>query len=189
MNKFQKTLVILTIALLSSLGISNCSSKPDNTLRIGAILPLTGTASENGQFQKQGIDLAVDEINQTGGIEGQKLEVVYGDSKNEAKEGISLFTRLSDVDKVPAVICTMSGISAPLSSYVAGLPQHNTVLFATVASAPGLAKKSDWVFRSFVTSDVEAAKTANTTAPITPVCRTSRISPTTKHAKDGHSVC
>jgi len=160
MNEFKN--IFLVLVLLSTLGFSNCGKTHDSSsLKIGAILPLTGTASENGEFQKQGIDLAVDQINQAGGIKGKKIEIVYGDSKNEAKEGISLFTRMSDVDKVPALICTMSGISAPLSSYVAGLPQHNTVLFATVASAPGLAKKSDWVFRSFVTSDVEAARTAS----------------------------
>jgi branched-chain amino acid transport system substrate-binding protein len=161
----KKSFTIIAFLLVISLLLPACMQQSNQsgagTIKIGAILPLTGSASENGEFQKQGIEIAVEEINQAGGIKGQKLEIVYGDSKNEAKEGISLFTKFSDVDKLPISICTMSGISAPLASYVAGLPQHNSVLFATVASAPGLAKKNEWIFRSFVTSDVEAAKMAD----------------------------
>jgi len=157
---FQSAILVFIVLVVLSLAISGCE-KQEKTIKIGAILPLTGTASENGEFQKQGIEIAAEEINSAAGINHKKLEIIFGDSKNEAKEAISLFTKFSDVDKLPIVICTMSGISAPLSSYVAGMQQHNTVLFATVASAPGIAKKSDWVFRSFVTSDVEAAKTAD----------------------------
>jgi len=134
--------------------VSGCSKETHDSLNIGAILPLTGTGAEDGEFQKHGIDLAVSKINATGGIQGKKVQIVYEDSKNQAKEGITALNTLVSRDKVPVVISTMSGVSAPLATFAGD--KMPVVLFVTVASTPYITRHGSNVFRAFVTSDVES---------------------------------
>lgn len=122
----MKTLHTLAAILLAATLITGCSRETtSNTLKIGAILPLTGTGAEDGEFQKHGIELAVSKLNSAGGIQGKKIEVVYEDSKNQAKEGITALNTLISRDKVPVVLSTMSGVSAPLAAY-AGNKVHQS---------------------------------------------------------------
>jgi len=144
---------IMMLAFILLVGCSRETSS-NNTLKIGAILPLTGTGAEDGEFQKHGIDLAVSKLNAAGGIKGKKVEVVFEDSKNQAKEGIIALNTLIDRDKVPVVLSTMSGVSAPLAAYAGN--KIPAVLFVTVASTPNITKHGSNIFRAFVTSDVES---------------------------------
>lgn len=151
----MKTLHTLAAILLAATLITGCSRETtSNTLKIGAILPLTGTGAEDGEFQKHGIELAVSKLNSAGGIQGKKIEVVYEDSKNQAKEGITALNTLISRDKVPVVLSTMSGVSAPLAAYAGN--KVPAVLFVTVASTPNVTQHGTNVFRAFVTSDVES---------------------------------
>lgn len=151
----MKTFRILAAALVAITVVAGCSSETVNdTLKIGAILPLTGTGAEDGEFQKQGIDLAVSKLNVAGGVKGKKIEVIFEDSKNQAKEGITALNNLVSRYAVPVVASTMSGVSAPLAAYAGG--KVPTVLFVTVASAPNITRHGSNVFRAFVTSDVES---------------------------------
>ena len=63
---------IMMLAFILLVGCSRETSS-NNTLKIGAILPLTGTGAEDGEFQKHGIDLAVSKLNAAGGIKGKKV--------------------------------------------------------------------------------------------------------------------
>ena len=53
---------------------------------IGLMAPMTGDYAEYGMFFKEGIGLAVDEINKAGGIKGQQVELLVGDSRADPKE-------------------------------------------------------------------------------------------------------
>lgn len=143
------------IALFTAMFLGGCSDKPvSDDYKIGAILPLTGTGAEDGEFQKHGIELAVENINSTGGIKGKRLSIIFEDSKNQAKEGITALNTLVSRDKVPVVLSTMSGVSMPLAAYVGN--KVPVVLFVTVASTPNITRHGTNVFRAFVTSDVES---------------------------------
>lgn len=83
------------------------SSAGGNTVRIGAIYPLTGDQAKTGEDNKNGLQLAVDEINAAGGIKalsGAKLELVWGDSQGKPEIGISEVTRLVQKENVLAII-------------------------------------------------------------------------------------
>lgn len=73
-------------------------------IRIGAVLPFSGGLELFGNQAKIGIDLAVSEINATGGILGQKLEVLYQDDKTDPKTAVERTTQLIQKDKVLALI-------------------------------------------------------------------------------------
>lgn len=152
MNKFKATFLIVLFVALSLLGCER--NTLSNDYKIGAILPLTGTGAEDGEFQKHGIDLAVEKINSSGGIKGKRLFIVFEDSKNQAKEGITALNTLISRDKVPVVLSTMSGVSMPLAAYAGN--KVPVVLFVTVASTPNITRHGTNVFRAFVTSDVES---------------------------------
>ena len=62
-------------------------------IKIGAILPLTGDAAIYGKDAKEGIDLAEEEINKSGGILGKRIVVSYEDSQALPKVGVMAFNR------------------------------------------------------------------------------------------------
>ena len=149
--RFLSTL--LSTTLIALVGCSQ-PEQQGTTMKIGAILPLTGSGAEDGEFQKHGIDLAVAKLNAGDGINGRKVEIVFEDSKNQAKDGISALTAILDRHKVPVVISTMSGVSSQLAAYAGDkLP---VVLLVTVASTPRLTRHGENIFRAFITSDVES---------------------------------
>jgi branched-chain amino acid transport system substrate-binding protein len=149
------SLVVLVTFVLGILLFVGCAKKKPEIYKIGAILTLTGSASMAGEFQRNGIIVAADEVNEKGGINGKKLEVVYGDSKNEAKEGLTVFKNMVSLEKLPVIIATHSGVAVPLASHVASA-KENTVLFVTISSAPGVPEMSENVFRYYVTCENEA---------------------------------
>ncbi|MBI4438492.1 ABC transporter substrate-binding protein, partial [Candidatus Woesearchaeota archaeon] len=72
-------LVVLVIIVGGAVLLSKPASA--ETTKIGSILPLTGEAAEIGLRAQESINLALEEINSQGGINGKKLEVIFEDSK------------------------------------------------------------------------------------------------------------
>lgn len=82
-------------------------SESGNVVKIGVLLPLSGPVAPNGLNSKNGHDLALEEINSKGGIKalnGAKLELVYADSRGDAKIGLSEAERLINKEKVVAIL-------------------------------------------------------------------------------------
>ncbi|MCI1694041.1 ABC transporter substrate-binding protein [Aneurinibacillus aneurinilyticus] len=75
-----------------------------DTIKIGANLELSGGTASYGQSAGQGIDLAVEEINKNGGINGKKLEVVKVDNKSDPAESTNAAIKLTSQEKVTAII-------------------------------------------------------------------------------------
>lgn len=72
---------------------------------IGVSAPLTGPRANLGHYFKNGVDLAVAEINQAGGVMGKPLKVVYEDDQaDNPNAAINAVNRLMKVDKVPLMI-------------------------------------------------------------------------------------
>lgn len=154
-NFFATVLIaILTVVLV----VPGCKPKEADVVKIGAILPLTGSAATVGEFQKNGIEVAVSEINESGGINGKQVMVVYGDSKNEGKEGITVLRKMIDIERVPVVLVSQSGVVVPLATQVAS--QKDILLFVTISSVPGITELGNNIFRLFVTSENESRKMA-----------------------------
>lgn len=158
-DKMRKKIAfsVIIVFFISLLIISGCSRKEDShVIEIGAIIPLSGESAALGMLHKNGIDLATKEINESGGILGKNLEIVYEDSKNDGKTGLSAFRKLLNINKVPAIICTFSKVCVPVSSVMKSENISNTVLFDTATSAPNITLGNEYIFRSFITSAVEA---------------------------------
>ena len=77
---------------------SESSNAPaaEGTLKIGGIGPLTGGASLYGLAVKNGVELAVKEINAAGGINGMKLEINFQDDIHDAEKSVNAYNTLKD---------------------------------------------------------------------------------------------
>ena len=72
------------------------SSSDGKTLKIGSSGPLTGDAAAYGIAVKNGIQLAVDEINAAGGVNGMKLEFQMEDDEADAEKAVNAYNTLKD---------------------------------------------------------------------------------------------
>jgi len=148
--------ILMAVAVVSGLLLatfSACTKKESNIIKIGAILPLTGPVSNLGQWVKNGMDIAVSEVNASGGLNGKNIQVVYADSKADPKEGLSAFTQMLNTDNPPVYLSAMTGVTNAL---IPVADKNKRVLFATTVSASGVTEKSSWVRRLFITADIDA---------------------------------
>jgi len=109
-------LIIIVIVIIGFRSYTGNAVKTD-TIKIGSIGILTGDAggSSWGIAAKNGIDMAVLDINANGGINGKMLEVIHEDDAGDAKKTISAFQKLTDVDNVNIIIgTTWSSTGIPL---------------------------------------------------------------------------
>lgn len=77
------------------------------TIRLGGLFPLTGGTAKVGIENRQGLQMAIDEINAAGGIKslgGAKIEMVWGDSQGKPEVGISEVERLVQQENVVAIL-------------------------------------------------------------------------------------
>ena len=103
-------LALLTSILLA--GFSEAQESKD--IKIGAIHPLTGFVARAGNQLKNGIDLAVEEINSKGGIKslgGAKLAVLHTDSQGKAEIGQAEAERLIQRGVVALMGCFQSNVT------------------------------------------------------------------------------
>ncbi len=120
--------------------------------RIGVMESLTGPGETYGNVAVRAKQMALDEINAAGGIDGRKLEFVVEDSQCSAKEAVAAYRKLTDVDGVKIILGTscsgaMLGV-APLAE------ADGVILFSGLASNPDIANAGDYIFRTQI-SDIE----------------------------------
>jgi len=89
-------------------------------LRIGALLPLTGDLQAYGESSRNGVELAVEEINAAGGVLGEPVELEISDSQTEPQAGVDAAQRLVSVQGVHALVGALSsGVTIPVARSVA----------------------------------------------------------------------
>lgn len=155
-SRFLWTKAIIAAILVL---IVNCSQRQqeDTTVQVGAILPLTGSASLLGQGVRQGLELAVDELNAKGGIDGKSVTLIVEDSENDPKKGISAFHKMTATAHPMAIIAEMSSVSKALAPLA---ERAQTVLFATVTASHDLTSMNSWIFRNYYSTRTQGEAVA-----------------------------
>ncbi|KAA8998485.1 ABC transporter substrate-binding protein [Affinibrenneria salicis] len=86
---------------------------------VGAILPLTGVSASIGEDTRRGIELAVEQINARGGVNGQKLAVMIEDSAGSPVTALDAVRKLTQVNHVPLVMGEFSSsVTIPIGQYL-----------------------------------------------------------------------
>lgn len=103
MNK--KIIWTIVIVVIVFIAFKMLQPKPvAGTVKIGAAFPLTGEASVWGEAALNGIKLAVQEINDNGGVDNNKLELASEDTKSTSKDSVSAVSKLQNVDGASALL-------------------------------------------------------------------------------------
>ena len=89
----MKTLKFIIILLIVT-GLTSCIRNSDK-IKLGAVIPLTGKLSEMGEAEKNGMNLAIDELKK----EGINLQLITEDSKSNPKDGVTAARKLIDIDQ------------------------------------------------------------------------------------------
>lgn len=144
----NKIIIIVIIAIILTGGYFFLYSKEEQDkeepITIGAVLPMTGIAAVYGENEKNGIDLAVKEINEAGGIAGRKLRIIYEDDQTEPKNTVSAIQKLIAVDKVEIVIGGTWDFLA--NAAIPVIHENKKVLITPSALPDTLETKSPYVF-------------------------------------------
>ena len=127
------------------------STAAEDPLRIGSILSVTGPAAFLGEDMKAGLQLAIDEINASGGINGRKVAWTFYDAESQTQKAISETRRLISQDKVQLIVSggNMSGIALAMA------PMAEAAKIPFISSEGALAivtpiAERKWVFKSTV---------------------------------------
>lgn len=98
MVKIEKKQIIISVLLVISIvSIFMFTKKSNNqSIKIGTLLPLTKSSSQYGVATKQGIDMCIDEINNSGGINGRKIECIEYDDEGDPSKSVVGYNYLKD---------------------------------------------------------------------------------------------
>lgn len=139
--KFSKVLFNGMLALAATAAFA-----APKAVKIGGVAPLSGPVAVYGVECKNGIDLAVEEINAAGGINGAKIVFICEDDEGDAAKSVNAYKKLVSKDKARIVIGSLtSGCTLAITQ----LAQAQKVLqIAPAATAPAITDAGDFIFRT-----------------------------------------
>lgn len=155
----KRTLIGLLAAGFLATAAGQATAQDPETYTIGAILAMSGSGDWYGKVMSQGIRLAVDEINEDGGIDGIPLEAVFEDHKSGvAREGVAAINRLINIHDVQAVF---SSFSPPTIAIAPIVDEHGILVLNGGGVSTAMIGISDNLFhnRSLATDLGRAALT------------------------------
>ena len=138
-------ITILVPAILTAACENTIISPFSKGLKIGTLTPLTGELSSIGEPIPEAIQLAVDTVNQCGGVNGEPVTLVIKDSQTNPGVGATAMTQLTEVDKVAGVV---GGFASSVSSAAAPIAARHKVMLISPASTSSIfteqAKKGEF---------------------------------------------
>jgi ABC-type branched-subunit amino acid transport system substrate-binding protein len=120
-------------------------------LRIAVLFPFTGDLSDFGQPFLQAAELAVNQINEAGGVLGQPMELVQGDSATSPQQAVEEARRLIELEGVSAIVGPAgSGETLPVAESVTGPSGVLQITMSATSPALTIANDSDFLFRTVI---------------------------------------
>jgi branched-chain amino acid transport system substrate-binding protein len=114
----------LILAVGSFLNANASKAASDETIKIGAGYPLSGYLSWLGEYYKKAASLEVTMINESGGVEGKKVEIIFYDDQSSAEEAVRIARRMISKDKVIAITGTST---VPITGAVSSLANKEEI--------------------------------------------------------------
>ncbi len=120
-------------------------------LKIGMLSAFTGGLSDFGPNLEDAANLAAKEINANGGVLGQDIEIVTGDTGTDPSQGVTEATRLVEVEQVHAIVGALSsGVTLPVVESVTGPGNILQISPASTSVALIEANDNDFFFRTTI---------------------------------------
>jgi len=164
----KRTTTGLLLLVAASLLAANCRRphagggdvvvQPPEGVRIGAFMSLTGDTGQYGLSALNGIRMAVEEANATGGVAGRRVELIVRDTRSDVTETERVVRSLVEEERVHALlgeIVSSRSVAAAALAQAAGVP-----MLTPSSTNPEVTRSGDYVFRSCYTDPLQGAAVA-----------------------------
>jgi branched-chain amino acid transport system substrate-binding protein len=148
LKKFQVSLLAGVMSLATGIGGASADS-----IKIGFNVPLTGFAAADGQSALHGAELAVDQVNAGGGINGDMLELVIYDDQASPKEAAPLAIKMITQDEIVAGVSGSYSGSTRAAATI--FSENNVPYISAYAIHPDITRAGDYVFRTSFMGEVQ----------------------------------
>ncbi len=151
----SKTWATSLLVAIVFFGLTGLSWAKD-TIKVGAFLAVTGNASFLGDPELKTLQMYVKEINEKGGVNGSKLELIHYDTAGQAKEATEAVKKLIKKDKVDIIV---GGTTSGESLAVIEAVEQDSVPFISLAGSVQIVEPvKKWVFKTPHTDRMAVAK-------------------------------
>ncbi len=146
--------IFLTIGLIVSMlssfacvqkGGTGTTTSTGDTIKVGVYGDTTGATSSFGQSTKNGIQLAFDEINAAGGVDGKKLEMLFEDDQGTPEKAKTVISKLINQDKVIAVLGEVASSNSLAAAPVA--QEAKVPMISPSSTNPKVTEVGDYISR------------------------------------------
>ncbi len=142
----MKKSVVGSFVMATLLALTSCGSSKSDEIVIGGIFPLSGGVAVYGVECKNGIDLAIEEINAAGGINGKNISLISEDDEGNPEKTVNAYQKLTSKDGVKIVIGSLtSGCTQAITNRAQA---QKVIQIAPAATAPAITDAGDFIFRT-----------------------------------------
>ena len=149
--------LLAAVAFVGALGFGQAYAA--DPIKIGVSGPFTGGSSSMGVSMRDGVKLAIDEINKAGGVLGRPIEGVFRDDEARNELGVQIAQELINKEHVVAdvgFINTGVALASQRFYQEAEIPVINNVATGTVISSQFAKERSNYVFRTAASDAIQA---------------------------------
>jgi branched-chain amino acid transport system substrate-binding protein len=145
----MKKSAVISFLLASVMALTSCGKKETNEIVIGGIFRLSGGVAVYGVECKNGIDLAIEEINAAGGVNGKNIVLISEDDEGNPDKTVNAYQKLTSKDGVKLIIGSLtSGCTQAITNRAQA---QKVVQIAPAATAPAITDAGDFIFRTCYT--------------------------------------
>ncbi len=155
--KFKKIITIAVAAALTSLSLSAIAADP---IKIGVSGPFTGGSAPMGVSMRDGVKLAVAEINASGGVLGRQFQIVERDDEAKNERGVQVAQELINKEKVVSTVgFANTGVALAAQRFYqeAKIPVMNNVATGSVVTKQFADQPENYIFRNVAYDTIQSA--------------------------------
>ncbi len=145
MKKFFALMMVALVALTLCFA-GGSSESASSEIKIGFIGPLTGDYANYGSLCKQAVEMAIEEQNAKGGINGVQVKLYAEDSEGDSQKALAAMEKLSSSDKVCAIVGPV--LTGETFSVAERAQQEGLLLITPSASHKDITLTGDYIFRT-----------------------------------------
>ena len=143
------------------LGLVSCNDDGAEEVPVGVVVPLTGELESTGLNMKNGMELALEEINGSSLLEETKIRFVIEDSESTVEGARRAYRKVIEEDGVVAVLGPFT--SSSTREVIPIADENKVVSFSPTSAAKGLSAESEFAFRASLTVERLVPKGVSTT--------------------------
>lgn len=136
--------MVVSLFFLLAMAFGPQTGSAQQAMKIGVQLPLAGERAPVGRIIKRSVELAVEDVNRKGGVNGMPLAVIYEDDQNTQPGAVEAVRKLVREHRVVAVV---GELFSPFVLASRDLVEQDGVPYLTGGTSPRTTEQTRWIFR------------------------------------------